>query len=313
MSGYAKAWRSRWEHPVFKDKVEAAVWAWMCDTARWKRHEFATRFGLVVLERGQLLISERQIAEDFRLHKNAVRGLLARLTQANMIALKKDHDASRAGTICTISKYDDYQGDSAPNADAQDQDETIDRTKTGPRRDQDGTTREESKEGEEGEEGKNGEKPIAGSRPAKPSPRDKAKAMALPESILAESWAEWVDYRYELARGKPVPESTLKRSIKKLVDLGEAGHPAPAVIEQSIAKGWRDLFELKGGAVHPLPSKSGLSDDDWRVFVKARSEIGDKAWPPGKCGGPFPGTCPQHILAEFGFGSTNLFSERRRA
>lgn len=150
--GFAKAWRGRWDHPLFKTKQEASVWAWMTDTARVIPHEFHTRFGKVRLEYGQLLISERMIASEFGLHKNTVRGLLTRMLRENMIALKKDHDASRAGTIVTIVKFAEYQGVNADPRKSKDQDGTNSGTKTGPRRDQDGTTREEGKEGEEGKD-----------------------------------------------------------------------------------------------------------------------------------------------------------------
>jgi len=152
MSGYARAHRGRWDHPLFKNKQEAAVWAWMTDTARFKAHAFQTKFGMVHLDRAQLLISERGIADDFGLHKNAVRRLLATMVDAQMIALDRDHKASRAGTIATIINYERYQSDSSAGEFARDQSGTKHKTVTGPRRDQGGTTREEREKGEEGGE-----------------------------------------------------------------------------------------------------------------------------------------------------------------
>jgi hypothetical protein len=149
MSGYARAHRSRWDHPLFKKKSEAAVWAWMCDMARFREHTFQTRFGMVTLARGQILISERGIAEDFNLHKNTVRRLISTMSAANMISLDRDHAASRAGTIVTLLNYEKYQSDAGMKSEPQDQGGTKDGTITGPKWDHNETTREEREEREE--------------------------------------------------------------------------------------------------------------------------------------------------------------------
>lgn len=149
MSGFAKAWRERWEHRIFRSKQEAAVWAWITDCARWRAHEFSTKFGKVRLERGQLLVSERQIAADFGLHKNVVRRLVRSLIDEGMIGVDRDHKANRAGTIVTVLNYNKYQGKSEEEGDRG----TGQGPQTGPRRDQDGTTREEGKEREEEKRG----------------------------------------------------------------------------------------------------------------------------------------------------------------
>ncbi|MFC5358145.1 hypothetical protein [Azospirillum himalayense] len=105
--GFAKSYRRRWSHPVFRNLRDAAIWAWMTDTAAWRsvRVRFADR--LVQLERGQLVTSERFISEGFCVDRTVVRRLLAAMEQENMIVCRK----SPAGTIITIVNYDQYQGD----------------------------------------------------------------------------------------------------------------------------------------------------------------------------------------------------------
>lgn len=193
MSGYARAHRGRWDHPLFKNKQEAAVWAWMTDTARFKAHSFQTRFGMVHLNRGQLLMSERGIAEDFGLHKNTVRRLLRCMVDANMITLNSDHDASRAGTIVTIVNYERYQGDTPLPESPRDQGGTACGTKTGPRRDHNGTTREEREKREEGEEERISSigEPIdqrsrAAGEPALPKTDDVGEAFAAYQALRAQ-------------------------------------------------------------------------------------------------------------------------------
>ncbi len=152
MSGYARAHRGRWEHPLFKNKQEAAVWAWMTDTARFKAHSFQTKFGIVHLGRGQLLVSQRTIAEDFGLGRQQVRRLIDSMVTAKMITENSTHAASRAGTIVTIVNYERYQADSANENRPPTQEQPKQQPITNPRPTQDQPTREEGGKGEEREE-----------------------------------------------------------------------------------------------------------------------------------------------------------------
>ncbi|MPY76127.1 MAG: hypothetical protein GEU87_17930 [Alphaproteobacteria bacterium] len=108
-NGFTKSYRRRWNHPAFRDYVEAAVWAWMTDTAAWQPKRLASKFGPVNLERGQLLISERGIAKKFRMGRKAFRGILQRLVDEQMVVLNSNHPAPNAGTIVTIINYNKYQ------------------------------------------------------------------------------------------------------------------------------------------------------------------------------------------------------------
>ncbi|WP_343545478.1 hypothetical protein [Sphingomonas paucimobilis] len=137
---------------MFKSKQEAAVWAWMTDTARFKAHSFQTRFGIVQLERGQLLASQRTIAEDFGLGRQQVRRLIDSMVKAGMIAENSTHPASRAGTIITIVNYERYQADSEVDQARPTQRKPKQQPITNPRPTQDQPTREKGGKGEEGEE-----------------------------------------------------------------------------------------------------------------------------------------------------------------
>ena len=105
MSGWTKSYRSKWTNPVFRNLLEAGIWAWMCDTAAWEPVD--VRFGsqLIRLDRGQLVVSERFIAEGFETGRQAVRTFLATLTATHMITRTVTHKA----TIITICNYDKYQ------------------------------------------------------------------------------------------------------------------------------------------------------------------------------------------------------------
>lgn len=162
MSGYARAYRKRWEHCLFKNKQEAAVWAWMTDTARWRAHSFQTRFGMVTLGRGQLLVSERTVAEDFGLGRQQVRRLMDSFETAGMINRDTTHSASRAGTIVTIVNYERFQGDEGDRDEAATQGQPVPQPKGNPRPTQDQPTREEGEEREEGKKRPSVSSPVPG-------------------------------------------------------------------------------------------------------------------------------------------------------
>lgn len=144
--GFAKAWRKRWDHPVFLNKQEAAVWAWMTDTACYKEYRFRTAHGIVELKRGQLLISERKLAEDFGLSRHRLRALMGALVQEGMISLNSDHSAKKSGTIVSIVNYEKYQSVSEVHEDIDNQSPAIEPTSGQPVANQSPTKREEGKE-----------------------------------------------------------------------------------------------------------------------------------------------------------------------
>lgn len=137
--GYVLAWRSKWEHPVFRRKQEAAVWAWMCETAQWQDYRMPTKFGPISLKRGELVIAEREVAEDFGLHRNTLRALIQRMVDEGMICLIRDRIPSRAGTIVSIVKYEQYQQVDGRTEGVQDRKRTGSEAEAGPQEDRSGT------------------------------------------------------------------------------------------------------------------------------------------------------------------------------
>lgn len=105
VAGYTKSFRRKWTHHVFRNLRDAAVWSWMTDSAAWK--DTKVRFGerVIELKRGQLVTSERFIADGFCMDRQVVRRLWDALEDEQMITREKTH----GGTIITICNYDKYQ------------------------------------------------------------------------------------------------------------------------------------------------------------------------------------------------------------
>jgi hypothetical protein len=104
--GYTRSYRRKWRNPVFKNLLDAGIWSYLTDNAAWR--ETTVRFGggIVKLERGQIVTSERFLAEGFCVGRQVVRRLLDALDEAGMITRAPVH----GGTVLTITNYEEYQG-----------------------------------------------------------------------------------------------------------------------------------------------------------------------------------------------------------
>lgn len=105
MSGFTISYRDKWEHPVFRNLLEAGIWAWMCDTAAWKDTKVRFNGELVSLKRGQLVTSVRFIAKGFSTTEQLTRTFIKNLENDGMANTQTTH----RGTIITICNYDRYQ------------------------------------------------------------------------------------------------------------------------------------------------------------------------------------------------------------
>lgn len=149
--GFTISWRRKWDNPIFRNKQEAAVWVWMCDKAQWEPVRYRSKFGPISLERGELVIAERELAEDFGMHRNTLRSLIQRIADDGMITLIRDRIPHRAGTIVRIEKYEEYQSFANVRRCLEDRKTRSVRTEAGPNEDR---SRTESKEVNKLKEGK---------------------------------------------------------------------------------------------------------------------------------------------------------------
>lgn len=150
--GWVKSYRAKWEHPIFRNKQEAGVWAWMTDCAAFETMTLRTKYGPAELRRGEILISERRVADDFGLTRKVLRRLLNDLQtggghgKAPMVELIRDRCPHQLGTIVRIINYNKYQDTSAQRTLDLNHHRDTQGTNKRPMRDQQGTTREEDKE-----------------------------------------------------------------------------------------------------------------------------------------------------------------------
>lgn len=123
MSGYARFHRSLIGHPAFRNDAEAMAFAWMVLKASWRQSRVRYKGRAVTLCRGQLSVSQRDMAEALDRDKAWVERLWKRLRAEAMITVVADAGAA----VITICNYDKYQhsnddreaaGEARPEAEA---------------------------------------------------------------------------------------------------------------------------------------------------------------------------------------------------
>lgn len=105
MSGYARFHRSLIGHPAFRNDAEAMAFAYMVLRAQWKATRVRYKGRGIHLARGQLSMSQRDMAQALDRDKAWIERLWKRLRAEAMITV-----ASEAGcAVITICNYDKYQ------------------------------------------------------------------------------------------------------------------------------------------------------------------------------------------------------------
>lgn len=113
--GHVKISRKAYTHdPFWNEKREFSKWeAWedLIQSSSWKKQRREIDGTIVMLERGQLIASERYLATRWNWSRGKVRRFLNRLeSDLNRIRLKTDHPAAHIGAIITLCNYHRYQG-----------------------------------------------------------------------------------------------------------------------------------------------------------------------------------------------------------
>lgn len=124
-----RGWRDNEAFEQPRDPMsDADAWLWLIEHTAWKPlRRTAGQGQSVMIERGQIHVSDRSLATAFRWDKKRVRRFLIRLEEHLMVVQNRD----QSGTTLTICNYDKYQ--QSPET-------------AGPAKDQSGTTQEQGKQ-----------------------------------------------------------------------------------------------------------------------------------------------------------------------
>jgi hypothetical protein len=110
---HTEAFRARWEHPAFQSLLQCAIWAWMNDAAATLPTSRQFEGRRYVLDVGQLVTSERYLAEQFRVSRTVIRTFIADLTRVRMMTRVSSHGASVI-TICELNEKQSQENSVVP-------------------------------------------------------------------------------------------------------------------------------------------------------------------------------------------------------
>lgn len=241
LSGYARLHRSLLGHPAFRNDAEAMTFAWMILRASWKPCRVRYKGRAVSLNRGQLAISVRDLADAMDRDKAWIERLFKRLKSETMIETVTDAGVS----VVTICNYAQYQAEHEAD---ETQRETVRETDARQTRD----TEQEDKEIKKEE--------------TLPSGRVRAPARKA-DSFPRPDWADpavWTDFLAN-RKSKRLPNTPTahKGFLEDIARETEPGWPPGRLLEVATRKGHGAIYpSIKGTSngrqlANPVASNGG--------------------------------------------------------
>ena len=141
-SGYVAIYRATFEHAVLTTPAERYAWIWMIAHVEWKPRTVTVDRKSLLLARGQMLHSERFLADSWGMTRAKVRSFLNRLAASGMV----NHQSNHLGSLVTICNYNDFQvGDEVEKPPIQ---PTLNKKKDNKKKKKDSIAREGASESE---------------------------------------------------------------------------------------------------------------------------------------------------------------------
>jgi hypothetical protein len=221
MSGYVRIHRSLIGHPAFRNDAEAMAFAWLVAKAAWKPIRVRYKERGIYLSRGQVAISQRDMAKALDRDKAWVERLWKRLRAEAMVTV-----ASEAGVaVITICNYDEYQAERDTREAADEAPDKADARQT------------------QGTEQRREEREEDNITPIVPRKRgSRTKSVKLPDWLPLEAWGDFTESRRKM-RNVPFEAGAQRRVIAKLERLRGEGHCPEKLLNKAVERGYRTVFE----------------------------------------------------------------------
>jgi len=114
-SGYFICYRNIWQHPVFKNLLQASCWIYMISSASHQDKTLRFLDNSIFVRRGELIMPLRVNAKRFKMTYSEMRTFILRLVRRKMITTRHHHlqptnnHPSRKITIISVVNYDKFQ------------------------------------------------------------------------------------------------------------------------------------------------------------------------------------------------------------
>ena len=114
-SGYFICYRNIWQHPVFKNLLQASCWIYMISSASHQDKNLRFLDNTIFVRRGELIMPLRVNAKRFKMTYSEMRTFILRLVRRGMITTRVAHlqptsnHKNRKVTIINVINYDKFQ------------------------------------------------------------------------------------------------------------------------------------------------------------------------------------------------------------
>ena len=114
-SGYFICYRNIWQHPVFKNLLQASAWIYMISSASHQDKELRFLDNKIFVRRGELIFPLRVNAKRFKMSYSEMRTFILRLVRRKMITTRHAHlqptanHKNRKVTLINVVNYDKFQ------------------------------------------------------------------------------------------------------------------------------------------------------------------------------------------------------------
>ena len=114
-SGYFICYRNIWQHPVFKNLLQASCWIYMISSASHQDKNLRFLENTIFVRRGELIMPLRVNAKRFKMTYSEMRTFILRLVRRKMITTRVAHlqptsnHKNRKVTIINVINYDKFQ------------------------------------------------------------------------------------------------------------------------------------------------------------------------------------------------------------
>lgn len=228
--------------------TDRCAWVWFIENANFEDCLMRNSKGKQVLvKRGQVYVSIRELAEKFKWSTGRVSRLLDRFTEWGSIVV----ESGTGKNLITICNYNIYQFTRNTHGDTRE-----DTRGYGLRND---IIDKELKELKEDNKYNNKEGSM------------KKESFKIPQWVPENEWNDFVEMRIKIK--KPLTDKAKKLAIKNLEDLKNEGHPPIDVLNQSVLNSYQGLFAIKNKNnakkenSSPAKQENVIEDDDLNPLI----------------------------------------------
>ena len=103
--GYVKLWRKTLDSGLLSNDSAWRLFGYLLLNAAWKKTKYSTRYGIIDLEPGQLIIGRKKVSKQINLSEQQIRTALKLLTTGEIVTI----ESTKSYSVITIRNWVKYQ------------------------------------------------------------------------------------------------------------------------------------------------------------------------------------------------------------